>query len=102
MPKVQELTSVNWFQIFFWTYYLGTTPVVKNLSSSAGDVGSIPGQETKTPQAAGQLSPGTATREPASQQRASPAQKTNIDFKNLSCKSEIALFVLSHLDTTIL
>ena len=64
-------------------YYLATTPVVKNLSSSAGDVGSIPGQGTKTPQAAGQLSPGTATGEPASQQRPSPAQKTNIDLKNL-------------------
>ena len=57
--------------------------MVKNLSSSAGDVGSIPGQGTKTPQAAGQLSPGTATGEPASQQRLSPAQKTNIDLKNL-------------------
>ena len=64
-------------------YYLGTTPVVKNLSSSAGDVGSIPGQGTKTPQAAGQLGPGTATGEPASQQRPSPDQKTNIDLKNL-------------------
>ena len=32
-------------------------PVVKNLSSKAGNVDSIPGQGTKTPQASGQLSP---------------------------------------------
>ena len=31
-------------------------PVVKNLPSSAGDVGSIPGRGTKIPHAAGQLS----------------------------------------------
>ena len=31
-------------------------PVVKNLPCNAGDVGSIPGQGTKIPHAAGQLS----------------------------------------------
>ena len=31
-------------------------PVVKNLPSNAGDAGSIPGQGTKIPHAAGQLS----------------------------------------------
>ena len=39
-------------------------PVVKNPPSSAGDVGSIPGQGTKIPHAAGQLSPRIATTEP--------------------------------------
>ena len=32
------------------------TPVVKNSSSNAGDMGSIPGQGTKIPHATGQLS----------------------------------------------
>ena len=40
-------------------------PVVKNLPSSAGDAGLIPGQGTKIPRAARQLSPHTATTEPA-------------------------------------
>ena len=39
-------------------------PVVKNLPSNAGDAGSIPGQGTKIPHAAGKLSPSTATTEP--------------------------------------
>ena len=34
-------------------------PVVKDLPSSAGDVGSIPGQRIKIPDAAGQVSPTT-------------------------------------------
>ena len=37
--------------------------MVKNPPSSAGDAGSIPGQGTKIPHAAGQLSPGTTTIE---------------------------------------
>ena len=42
-------------------------PVVKNPSSNAGDMGSIPGRGTKIPHAAVQLSPHAATREkPAS------------------------------------
>ena len=41
-------------------------PVVKNLPSNAGDVGSIPGWGTKIPHAVGQLlSPRASTREPA-------------------------------------
>ena len=40
-------------------------PVVRNPPSNAEDVGSIPGQGTKIPHAAGQLSPCTATTEPA-------------------------------------
>ena len=42
-------------------------PVVKNLPSNAGDAGSIHGQGTKIPHAAGQLSPHTTTTEPAPQ-----------------------------------
>ena len=38
----------------YWNFPAG--PVVKNLPSSAGDVGSIPGQGTKIPHAVGQLS----------------------------------------------
>ncbi|XP_066869657.1 protein FAM210B, mitochondrial isoform X2 [Kogia breviceps] len=38
-------------------------PVVKNSPYSAGDAGSIPGQETKIPHAKGQLSPCTTTTE---------------------------------------
>ena len=37
------------------------SPVVKNLPSNAGDMGSIPGQGTKIPHAAGQLSPRATT-----------------------------------------
>ena len=38
-------------------------PVVKNLPSKAGDAGSIPGQGTKIPHGAGQLSPHATTTE---------------------------------------
>ena len=38
-------------------------PMVKNLPSNAGDAGSISGQGTKIPQAAGQLSPCATTTE---------------------------------------
>ena len=38
-------------------------PVVKNLPSNAGDVGSSPGRGTKIPHAKGQLSLHTSTRE---------------------------------------
>ena len=40
--------------------------MVNNPSCNAGDAGSIPGQGTKIPHAAGQLSPRVTTREPAS------------------------------------
>ena len=39
--------------------------MVTNLPSNAGDVGLIPGQGTKIPHAAGQLSPRATTTEPA-------------------------------------
>ena len=35
-------------------------PVVKNLLCNAGDLGLIPGQETKIPHAVGQLTPNAA------------------------------------------
>ena len=38
-------------------------PVVKNPTSNAGDVGSIPGWGTKIPHASGQLSPRVTTIE---------------------------------------
>ena len=38
-------------------------PVVKNPPSNAGDAGLIPGQGTKTPHTAGQLSPDATTTE---------------------------------------
>ena len=41
-------------------------PVVKNLPSSAGDVGSIPDQGTKIPHAVGQLNLCAASTESAS------------------------------------
>ena len=40
--------------------------MVKNPLCNAGDVGQIPGQGTKIPHAAGQLSPYATTRQPAS------------------------------------
>ena len=40
-------------------------PMVKNLPSNAGDVGSIPGWGTKIPHAVGQLSLCATTTEPA-------------------------------------
>ena len=39
-------------------------PVGKNLPSNAGHAGSIPGQGTKIPHAAGQRSPRATAREP--------------------------------------
>ena len=41
--------------MLLWDFLSG--PVVKNPSSSAGDMGLIPGQGTKIPCTAGQLSP---------------------------------------------
>ena len=48
-------------------------PVVKNPPSNARDVGSIPGQGTKIPHAAGQLSPCVTIRE-AARRKKDPAQ----------------------------
>ena len=39
-------------------------PVLKNLSCSAGDAGSIPGRVTRIPHAAGHLSPSATITEP--------------------------------------
>ena len=51
--------------LFLWDFPGGL--VVKNLPSNAGDAGSVPGRGTKFPQAMGQLSQCTATREYALQ-----------------------------------
>ena len=51
---------VKTFKIYSWDFPGG--PVVKNLPYNTGDASSIPGQGTKIPHAAGQLSPrGTTT-----------------------------------------
>ena len=49
-------------------------PVVKNLPSNARDAGSIPGQGTRIPRAAGQLSPPPTTRESLWCHNEDPAQ----------------------------
>ena len=54
----------------YWDFPGG--PVVKNPPSSAGNAGLIPGQGTKIPHAAGQLSPCATTREPACRKLQSP------------------------------
>ena len=50
-------------------------PVVKNLSSNEEDIGSMPGQETKIPQAARQLSPCTQTTELVHSRAHAPLEK---------------------------
>ena len=55
--------------------YLGdfpVGPVIKNLPSNAGDLGSIPGRGTKSPRAVGQLSARTPTTEPVHSGAPSP------------------------------
>ena len=47
----------------FWPEDFPGGPEVKNLPSNVMDMGSNPGQGTKIPHAAGQLSPHTPTRE---------------------------------------
>lgn len=49
---------------FFKLHLLHCGPVIKNPPCSAGDVGSMPGQGTKTPLAVGQLNLLAATTEP--------------------------------------
>ena len=51
--------------------------VVQNLPSNAGDAGSIPGQGTKIPHAAGQLSPHTTAREAQELQQRPSEDKIN-------------------------
>jgi len=48
-------------QLLTWDFPGG--PVVKSPPCNAGDMSLIPGQGTKIPHAAGQLSPGAATTE---------------------------------------
>ena len=49
--------------------------MVKNLPSNAGDAGSNPGQGTKIPHAAGQLSPRSTTREKPAHPRSTTREK---------------------------
>lgn len=50
-------------------------PTVKNLSSSAEDESSIPGQVTKIPHATGQLNPLAKTTEPITREAHAPQLK---------------------------
>ena len=51
--------------------------MVKNLPSSAGDMGLIPGQGTKIPHISGQLSPHTETIEPKCSRAHTPQPRPN-------------------------
>ena len=59
-------------------------PVVKNLPSSARDMGSVPGGGTKIPHAAGKLSQWTANEEPTSHNKdpAYPKEKNIYNLKH--------------------
>ena len=50
-------------------------PVVRNLPSSAGDLGSIPGRGTKSLCALGRLNPWAAAVEPSSSRSCAPQQE---------------------------
>ena len=58
--------------------------MIRNLPSSAGDVGSIPGQGTKISHAEGQLSLCRATRDTCAPQQRAYIAKTNLKIKS-SC-----------------
>ena len=60
------------------------SPVVKNLPSSARDMGSVPGGGTKIPHAAGKLSQWTANEEPTSHNKdpAYPKEKNIYNLKH--------------------
>ena len=57
-------------------------PVVKNLSSNAGDVGSIPGRGTKIPHAMGQLNRYATTTEPMSCSERPQVPQSNLTQPN--------------------
>ena len=59
MPVLQLCCSFS--ELYWWDFPGG--PVVKNLPSNAGGACSIPGQGTKIPHAAEQLSPCATTTE---------------------------------------
>ena len=62
------MVYVLWMKITMKILFNRDSPgglVVKNLTSNAGDTGSIPGWGTKIPNAVGWLSPCTATTEPS-------------------------------------
>ena len=70
-PQTDEWIKKMWC----WDFPGG--PVVENMPSDSGDPGSIPGQVTKIPHAAGQLSPCDTTTEPThSTARAPQLKKT--------------------------
>ena len=74
------------FKHFFEDFPGG--PVVKNLPSNAGYMGSIPGQGSKIPHAAGQLSPRATTTWARTRTREKPAHRNKRPdaAKNLKIK----------------
>ena len=70
------------------------SPVVKSLSSNAGDTGSIPGQGTKIPHAAGQLIPSDRTREGCALQQRPRPTKTHKKTKPVA-QTSIQVLILS-------
>ena len=52
--------------------------MVKNLPFNAGDMGSIPGQKTKIPDASGQLSLRTSAKTQCSQKKKKDRENTRI------------------------
>ena len=64
-------------------------PVVKNLPSSARDVGSIPGRETKIPHAAGQLNSHAATKT-----REKPPMKSPRTAKKTQHSQKIIIIII--------
>ena len=81
------------------------SPVVKSLSSNAGDTGSIPGQGTKIPHASGQLSTSATNREPCTLQwrahvtqgRPSTAKKKEKEKKNYVPSKSHVIQIYHHL-----
>ena len=72
--------------------------MAKNLPSSAGDTGSIPGWETKIPHALGRLCPHTATTDPVHRNKDPAQPKTGKPQKEQSHSQEAAEWtsLLSH------
>ena len=66
--KISHALGLEELILFKWPYWdFPGGPVVKNLPSNAGNMGSILGRGTKIPHAVGQLSPSTAMNTQCSQ-----------------------------------
>ena len=67
-------------------------PVVKNLPSNAGDVGSISGLGTKIPHAAGQLSPSTQMKMECSQGEKKKNRKEERKTRKRRAEENMSIF----------